>query len=530
MVKRFLALAVVAALLAPGIGQALAATPRDVLVMAKRIDDIITLDPAEIFEFSGAEYAANVYDRLITYDLQDVSRLEGGVAESWTVSEDGRTFTFTIRQGMTFHSGNPVTADDAAWSLQRVIRLNKSPAFILAQFGFTPENVAERIRATDAYTLVIETEEAYAPTFLLYCLSAGVGSVVDRRLVEAHESDGDMGHGWLRTHSAGSGPFKLSFWRPSEILSLERHDAYWRGAPAMRRVLIRHIAETATQRLLLEGGDIDIARNLSPDQIASLEGRAGLRIRRVPKVDIYYLALNQKNPELSRPEVRRALKYLVDYQGIQDTILRGKVVVHQSFLPTGFLGAIEDRPYGLDVAYARELLAEAGLADGFAITMDTPNTSPILEVAQVIQATFAKAGIALELIPGSGKQTLTKYRARNHDIYIGRWGADYPDPHANAAAFASNLDNADDARIKSLAWRNSWEIPELTAMTQAAVQERDDARRAGLYQAIQRLHLADSPFVIMFQDIELVVERTNVHGLVLGPNFETNFYRTVTKD
>jgi len=116
VVKRFLALAVVVALLAPGIGQALAATPRDVLVMAKRIDDIITLDPAEIFEFSGAEYAANVYDRLITYDLRDVSRLEGGVAESWTVSEDGRTFTFTIRRGMAFHSGNPVTADDATCS------------------------------------------------------------------------------------------------------------------------------------------------------------------------------------------------------------------------------------------------------------------------------------------------------------------------------------------------------------------------------------------------------------------------------
>jgi hypothetical protein len=124
-----------------------ARAPGDIFVMAKQIDDIITLDPAEVFEFSGAEYAANVYERLVYFDLDDVRRIEGGAADSWTVSEDGRTYTFRLRPGQTFHSGNPVTARDAAYSLQRVVRLNKSPAFILTQFGFTPENVGERIRA-----------------------------------------------------------------------------------------------------------------------------------------------------------------------------------------------------------------------------------------------------------------------------------------------------------------------------------------------------------------------------------------------
>ena len=184
-----------------------AAAPDDVLVMAKRIDDIISLDPAEVFEFTGAEVIANIYDRLVTFDVNDVSRLEGGAAQSWKISGDGKTYRFVMRPNMRFASGNPVTAIDAAWSLQRVIQLGLSPAFILAQFGLTEENVEARVRAEDTMTLVIETDRAYAPSFLLYCLTAGVGSVLDRELVLAHEKDGDLGHEWLKQASAGSGPF-----------------------------------------------------------------------------------------------------------------------------------------------------------------------------------------------------------------------------------------------------------------------------------------------------------------------------------
>ena len=115
-----------------------AATPRDTLVMAFTIDDVITLDPAEIFEFSAAEYAGNTYDRLIGYDVDDVSNIFGVAAESWTVSEDGKTFTFQIRPGITFASGNPLTAEDVAFSLQRVVKLDKSPAFILTHPPMLP--------------------------------------------------------------------------------------------------------------------------------------------------------------------------------------------------------------------------------------------------------------------------------------------------------------------------------------------------------------------------------------------------------
>ena len=528
-------------LFGPGLGAALlafsvgwtplhAATPKDGLVLADQIDDMISLDPAEAFEFSGAEANAQIYDRLVTYPIDDVSKLQGHVAESWTVSDDGKQVTFKIRPGIKFHSGNPLTAEDVAFSLQRVVKLNLSPGFILTQFGFTPDNMADTIKATDDHTLVLTLDQPYAPTFLLYCLTAGVGGVVDKKLALEHEKDGDMGHEWLKTNSAGSGPFKLKAWKPNESVAYDANPDYWLGAPKFKRVVTRHIAEPATQRLLLEKGDIDIARKLTPEDLTAVVSNPDIKITKAPKGAIWYMGLNQKNPNLAKPEVREAMKYLVDYDAIVGTILKGKAQTHQSFLPQGFLGAISDTPYKLDVAKAKELLAKAGLPDGFKVTMDTRNNSPTKDIAQAIQATMAQGGIEIELIPADNKQTLTKYRARQHDIYIGQWGPDYQDPHTNAQTFAMNVDNKDGAKTNTLAWRNAWDIPEMTKETEAAVLERDADKRAAIYEELQREHQQISPFVIFAQEIENIAARSNVQGMIWGPSFDDNKYWQGYKD
>ncbi len=526
--KRLLASLAATAVLALG-APAFADTPKDTLVQAWTIDDIISLDPAEIFEFTAAEIAGNSYDRVIGYDIDNVSDIYGVVAESWTVSPDGKTLTFKVRDGIKFVSGNPLTAEDVVFSLQRVVQLDQSPAFILTQFGFTKENVKDKIRQTGPLTFEYEMDKPYATTFALYCLTATVSSVVDKKLVMSHEKDGDLGHGWLKTNYAGSGPFSIKDWRANEVVVLERNDNYWGKKPPLKRAIYRHIAEPATQRLLLEKGDIDVARKLEPEEIKAVSKNPDVKIMKGVKGSIYYLGLSQKNPNLAKPEVRQALKYLVDYQTIADTIMDGRVTVHQAFLPRGFLGALEDTPYKLDVAKAKELLAQAGLPDGFSVTMDTRNIASITGIAQAIQQTFALAGVKLEIIPGDGKQTLTKYRARNHDIYIGRWGPDYQDPHTNADTFARNPDNSDDAKSKPLAWRNSWDIPALTKASDAAVLELDASKRAKMYLDIQKEHQATSPFVIMFQEIEVAALRKNVENFVLGPSFDDNRFTQASK-
>jgi len=161
--------------------------------------------------------------------------------------------------------------------------------------------------------------------------------------------------------------------------------------------------------------------------------------------------------------------------------------------------------------------------------MDTRNNSPIIDIAQAVQAQWAKAGVKLEIIPGDGKQTLTKYRARNHDIYIGQWGPDYQDPHTNAETFAMNEDNSDNAKSKTLAWRNAWDIPDMTKKTASLVLEQDAKKREAGYVEIQKEHQKVSPFVIMFQQIEVTAHHKGVDGFIIGPSFDNNFYYNIAK-
>lgn len=502
-------------------------TPPDTLVVGWAIDDMISLDPGEAFELSTGEILQNSYEKLITYDPKDVSKISGRIAESWTVSDDGKTISFKIKQGRKFASGNPITAEDVVFSLTRAVKMDKSPAFILNQFGLTKDNVDKMVVKTGDYSFDLHMDAPYAPSFVLYCMTANVASIVDAKLVKSHEKDGDFGYNWLKTNYAGSGPFVIRDWKANDAVVLDRNKNYSGNEPGMKRVIFRHIPEASTERIMLEKGDIDVAMKLGPDEIQAVKTEPGIKIDRNQTGTLWYLGLNQKNPTLAKPEVREAMKYLVDYGTIADTLMKGAKTVHQAFLPHGFLGALDDTPYKLDVAKAKELLAKAGLADGFTVTMDTRNTADTTAMAEAIQATMAQAGIKIEIIPGDGKQTLTKYRARQHDIYIGQWGPDYQDPNTNSSAFAENPDNADNASVKSLAWRNAWDIPELTKESKAAAMERDTDKRAAEYVDLQKKVMETSPFVMMFQDTDQVALRSNVEGFVMGPSF--NLYDAVTK-
>ncbi|MBW8444587.1 MAG: ABC transporter substrate-binding protein [Arenimonas sp.] len=537
---RLLTTSAAMALLLASAPQAFAATPADTLVLGWAFDDIITLDPGEAFEISTAEVTANTYSKLVNLDMNDTSKVVGELAESWTISEDGMTYTFKLKPGLKFASGNPITAEDVAFSFERAVKLDKSPAFLLTQFGLTGDNIADKAKAADETTFVLSVDKAYAPSFVLNVLTSTVASVLDKKVVmdnaksmtptAEYKYDTDFGNEFLKTGYAGSGPYKIREWRANEVVVLERNDNYFGEKPALARVIYRHMKESAGQRLALENGDVDVARNLEPGDVDAVSKKDGIALTSAPKGTLYYFSLNQKNENLAKPEVVEAFKYLVDYDAIGETLIKGIGTIHQTFLPAGQLGALDDKPYKLDVAKAKELLAKAGLADGFTVTMDVRNTQPVTGIAENVQQTLAQAGIKLEIIPGDGKQTLTKYRARQHDIYIGQWGSDYFDPNSNAETFTYNPDNSDEGKTKTLAWRNAWDVPELTKKTQAALLEKDSAARAAIYEDLQKQVLTTGPFVVIFQQTEVAGYSAKLKGYKLGPSFDTNFVYTVSKD
>ena len=506
-----------------------AATPADTLVMAKNIDDMISLDPAECYELTGVEVDSNIYDRLIRNDPKDVTKLVGGVAESWTVSQDGKTMTFKLRPGLTFVSGKPVTAEDAAFSLIRVIKLDKSPAFLISQLGWTKDNVDTMVKPVDPSTLQITIGPDYAPSLVLALMSSIVGSVVEKAAVMEHDQGGDLGNGWLKAHSAGSGPFSLRSWKANESVVLDANPTYREGAPPMKRVVIRHVPEPAAQRLLIEKGDADIARDLTPDQIASIAGDKDVKVVASPQAALHYLGINVKAAPLNDPKVREALHDLVDYDGMANSFLKGQYQVHQTFWPSGFWAALDKNPYRFDPARAKQLLAEAGYPNGFDITLDASNSAPYTTMAQSIQASMAQGGVRVTIIPGEQKSVITKYRARQHQLLLIYWGPDYMDPHTNADSFARNTDNSDNPPTKPLAWRNSWLIPEISKRTEAAVEERDLGKREQMYKDLQQTLLDDSPFVIMFQEVKQTAERADVRDFVVGPTQDVVLYGSTKK-
>jgi peptide/nickel transport system substrate-binding protein len=505
-----------------------AATPKGVAVMVKQIDDIVSFDPAESYEFSNNEVDANCYRRLVRPDLTDTTKIAGDLAEKYEISPDGLTFTFHLRKDAKFESGNPLTAHDAAFSLQRVVKLNKTPGFIITQFGLNADNVEKMVRAVDDYTLELKLPQAQATSFVLYCLTANVGSVVDMKTVMANQANGDLGNAWLKTHTAGAGPYKLTSWQASDhvIADANPHSA---EKGLMNRIVIRHVADPAAQLLLLQKGDADIARDLGADQLKSIASNKDLTISASGQGSSMYIAMNQAMAELQKPHVHQAIKWAIDYEAIAKNITPNTWSVCQTFLPYALPGALKANPFHKDVAKAKQLLAEAGLPNGFAVSMDYISQSPYADIAQAIQADLAAVGIKVTLLPGEQKQVITKTRARQHQLAMLVWGTDYFDPNSNAQAWCENPDDSDASKLKILAWRSHFADQELTTESQAAVRELDPAKRIALYQTMQKQFMERAPFAMLLQKNAVAVLGKGVTGFKVGPMPDYTKYAQIKK-
>ena len=497
------------------IDRAFAETPKGIISIAMQIDDIISFDPAEAYEFSDSEVDANCYRKLVKPDPKDPGKIIGDVAEKWEVTPDGLTFTFHLRNDALFDSGKPVTAHDVEFSLQRVVLLNKTPGFIITQFGFTKDNVVKSIRATDDQTLVLQLPEVQATSFVLYCLTANVACIVEKAVVMSHAAGDDYGNAWLKTTTVGAGPYRLVSWAASDHVIVEANPHYT-PAPGIKRIVIRHVKDPGAQLLLLQKGDADVVRNLGADQLKTVQGSADYHVLSAAQASSMYIAMNQNVPELAKPQVHQAIKWAIDYDAIAKNITPAIWSVDQSFLPKGLPGALTEAPFKKDTAKAKQLLADAGLPNGFSVTMDFISASPYSEVAQAIQQDLAQAGIKVSLAPGEQKQVITKTRARNHQMAILVWGSDYFDPNSNAQAFCANPDDSDTSKLKIIAWRSHFKDPELTKEAEDAAKELDAEKRIALYEKMQRQFWERAPFAFVLQQNTVAVLRKNVTGLVVG--------------
>jgi peptide/nickel transport system substrate-binding protein len=505
---------------------AMAETPDDQLVVGFSMTNVLTLDPAAITGREPVQILANVYDGLVSLDPVDRAKVNPDLAESWEIADDKSSITFHLREGATFASGNPVTAEDVVWSLNRLMTLNLAQASFLKTHGFTAENAAASFTAPDAQTVVVTLPKPVDPQIIVQTLGiVGPGSVLDSKLVLENEEDGDLGAAWLNTHSAGSAGFTFDDWRSNDRVILTRNDHYWGEPSTMKRIIMRHIPESQNQRLMLEQGDIDIGFSLGGPDLKALEQEEGVEVLSQPGSGFYYLAVSMKDERFADARVREALRYLIDYEGLNAAIMPFYGQLHQRPIQTGFLGEMEDPGYTLDVEKAKALLTEAGYPDGFEVTLRALSDAPFMSAATAIQATLAQGGIDAEIISGSGEQIYGAMRERNFELLVGRGGGgQLPHPDSNLRALVYNPDNSDEAQLTNFqGWRTSFHDPDINAAIDAAVVEADPETQADMYRGIQEKLAEVVPSIQPFSEVlDSVGYRADLEGFALNPSWGTD--------
>ncbi|MFX0201127.1 MAG: ABC transporter substrate-binding protein, partial [Candidatus Hodarchaeota archaeon] len=441
------------------------------------------------------------------------------LAESWSNSPDGKTWTFNLRQDVYFHSGNHMTAEDVIWSFKRLMSLDFAPTWIVRELGLTQEG----IKKLDEYTVSLTFDTPYAGFLVMSRLAFTVGSIIDSKEAMAHEQKteefpkGDWGHNWLEDHSAGTGPFKLEQWIRLDEIVLVRNDNWWMVTPGMQKIVIKEISEPKVQMIALTEGDIDIAMDLLTEQVNELRGMPGIRIESTSTFRVTYLGMNMYNFEpFQNEKVRDAIRWAIDYE---EFTLGGGVNVGQTFVPEGMLAHNPAKPYTHNVDKAKALLKEAGYPNGFEVELLCANYFPWTEIAVKLQDDLAEVGIRVTITFMLTGEMYQIYRQQNHEIVLASWGADYPDPDALAKPFAHCETNGQGAAVRLLAWRNMAEHPELAAMVDAAAREQDRTTRIAMYMKIQDIVLDWGPFAILYYPLEQHGVRTEVKDFNVRPMF-----------
>jgi peptide/nickel transport system substrate-binding protein len=360
----------------------------------------------------------NVYDRLVTYGkkthpsgarMYDYEKIEPELAESWDISEDGKTIVFHLRKDAVFHDGSPVTAEDVKWSLDRAVSVGGFPSFQMSAGSMTSP---EQFTALDAHTIkvVLPRRDKLA----LPNLGTPVPAVINSRLARRHATEKDpWAMEWLKNNEAGSGAYTVDSYTPGVEVVYRRFENWASGPkPAIRTVIERTVPSASTRRAMLERGDVDMSFDLSPKDAADMAQNAKIKVQGQPIENcMWFVDMNVTRPPFDNLKVRQAVSYAVPYEAIFETAAyKQGAILYGASSPVP-RNADWPQPYAFhtDLAKAKQLLAEAGFPDGFATTLSyNLGTATWGEpAALLLQENLKKIGIiaTIEKIPGSNWRT-----------------------------------------------------------------------------------------------------------------------------
>ena len=449
--------------------------------------DMQVPDPDIFYELEGNSLVTSVYEGLVRYK-PDSTVIEGALADSWTISPDGLTYTFKLHPGVKFHDGTPFNSAAAKFSFQRRTKVNSAPAYMLAD--------VKSYGTPDPLTFVVTLGQPVS-SFMDYLAAPYGPKAVSPTLVAAHEVKGDSAQGYLKTHDAGTGPFTITGFNLGVRYTLSRFDDYWRGKPQVTKITMDIIPDISTQRLKLESGELSmIIHGLSTDDISSLEGK-GFQVQRFPALFKAWIMVNENKGIFKDKALRLALAAAVDKKTLTTQVFGTNATPSTQFYPSGELpeGQAAD-----DATLDPSKLADAvkGLSDkkvdvGF--SSDDPRNG---RLAELLQTELQAAGLNATVrgIPIAQVFDLPNHKDQAPDLLVSTVNPDAASPETWARIFANTTG--------ALNWEQC-SVPAADAKMDEGLHATTKAAVDSAYATAGDLLIADGCYITIADVKEVIV-------------------------
>ncbi|QDZ00335.1 ABC transporter substrate-binding protein [Nitratireductor mangrovi] len=488
----------------------LAQTPPNVLVVGQ-IAEPKSLDPDAVTAVNDFRIVFNMYDGLVRYK-DGTLEVEPSLAESWDISDDGTTYTFHLREGVTFHDGSPFNADAVKFNIDRMIDedhpSHDTGPFPLA-FYFS---AVEEVKVVDDHTVEFQLKEPFAP--FLSNLAYTPGLMVSPAAVKEHGKD-------FGRNPSGTGAYKFVEWQDNSRVVVERNPDYWDGAPPLEAVIYRPINDANTRIAEMLSGGLDVMVEVPPDSVAQFRDDPGFTVHEQAGPHLWFLILNLKEGPFADQKVRQAANYAIDKTALVENILQGTAEVAAGPTPPAFAWAYNEtlEPYPYDPDKAKQLLEEAGYDSEELTFYVTEGGSGMLDpiaMGTAIQADLKAVGMTVNIETYEWNTFLGKVNP----------GLEGKADMAEMAWMTNSPDTLPFLALRTEAWPEKggfnsgyYSNEKVDELLSDARTSTDQDERAKLYKEMQEIVYEDAPWVFVANWKQNAVTRASVEDFKLQPSF-----------
>lgn len=490
---------------------------RKTLIDSRDTYDPRSLDPALSTDVPTGRAVEYVFDGLTRFTPD--ARVVPGLARSWDIAPNGLTYTFHLRTGVKFHDGRPFTAANVVHSFQRVLDPatkggRGEPLYPIQgaqDYAGGKAKTIAGLAITNDSTVVITLSEPLA--IFPKLLAMPVASIVP-----------DNPPGNFGEHPVGTGPWKFVDWRHDDYMLFARNAAYFDGPPKADSLRARIIPERSTSEAEFESGNVDVL-NVPEEETHTWEADESKKsmLASAPALRFWYIAINVTRGPLTDVRVRQALNYAIDGPTILNRVIGGRGTLAAGVIPPILAGADSTRkPYGHNVARAKQLLAAAGHPNGIDLELWASQSDVSPQLAQSLNANLAEAGIRAKIILRDASSMREAARSGNTDLALKEWWADYPD----AENFLYPLLHSSNKGVGGNV--SFYSNPEFDRVVSAARREQDDAKRAAMYKQADQIAFNDAPMVYLFFYRDLYAIQPWIKGFTVPAIFYSQRWTDVS--